>query len=84
MSELGLVPEKTFATNLIFVESRNVAEIKTEIRNDGLFDHCWRVHVWTEAKPQNVLDNAQFVRIIGSAVRSPSPDASNSISLSFP
>ena len=44
MSDLGLIPEATFAMNLIFVESQNVAEIKREIRIDGLFDHCWSVH----------------------------------------
>jgi hypothetical protein len=44
MSALGLIPERTFATNLIFVESRNVAEIKKEIRMNGLFEYCWRVH----------------------------------------
>jgi hypothetical protein len=44
MSDLGLIPETTFAMNLIFVESQNVAEIKREIRIDGLFDYCWQVH----------------------------------------
>lgn len=45
MAELGLTPEKTFATNLIFVESRKGEDIRPEIRDDGLFDIFWRVHI---------------------------------------
>jgi hypothetical protein len=42
MSELELVPEKTFATNLIFVESKTTAEMV--IHDSRLLDSCWCVH----------------------------------------
>ncbi len=40
MRELGLQPEETFASNLIFVESRSAEEMC----DLALFEDCWRVH----------------------------------------
>jgi uracil-DNA glycosylase len=40
MLELGCVPEQTFATNLVFVDSRTVDELNV----DKWRDPCWRVH----------------------------------------
>jgi len=44
MFELGITPERTFAANLVFVESRSSEDIKREIKDGGLFDIFWRVH----------------------------------------
>jgi hypothetical protein len=43
MKQLELAPQTTFATNLMFVESRNISEIKKESRS-GLLNCCWQVH----------------------------------------
>jgi hypothetical protein len=53
MSELGLRSETTFATNLIFVESRNAKQIY----DDVLFEACWRVHkkMLAEIKPKYIV-----------------------------
>jgi hypothetical protein len=44
MAELGIHPKTTFATNFIFVESRNVKQIKKAITDYDLIEACWRVH----------------------------------------
>jgi len=53
MSELRLNPEQTFATNLIFVESRTAEEIYDEV----LFEACWSVHkkMLAEIKPKYIV-----------------------------
>jgi hypothetical protein len=44
MSELGLQPEETFATNLIFIESRNVKELNAAPLFHTYLEACWQVH----------------------------------------
>jgi hypothetical protein len=44
MSELGLQPEETFATNLIFVESQNIEELKADPLFQIYLDACWKAH----------------------------------------
>ncbi len=53
MKELGLEPEKTFATNLIFVQSKTASEVY----NLHLFDRCWCVHqrMLAEVRPKYVV-----------------------------
>jgi hypothetical protein len=53
MSELGLKPEETFATNLIFVESQNAKEIYDPV----LFEACWRVQkkMLAEVRPKYIV-----------------------------
>lgn len=44
MSELGLNPKTTFATNFVFVESDNVRELKRDPLFRTYVDTCWLVH----------------------------------------
>jgi hypothetical protein len=57
MCELGLKPEETFATNLIFVESRGVKEIKADPLFKTYLEACWRVHqkMLAEIKPKYIM-----------------------------
>jgi len=60
MRELGAIPEETFATNLIFVESRSAREIY----DPALFEICWRVH-----KKMLAVVKPQFVVCLGNGER---------------
>jgi hypothetical protein len=44
MSELGIRPEDTFATNLIFVESSDIKDLKANPLFFSYLESCWRVH----------------------------------------
>ena len=44
MSELGLDPKTTFATNFIFVESKDVNALKKRAKFATYVENCWRVH----------------------------------------
>jgi len=59
MCELGLKPEETFATNLVFVESRNISGLKTDSRFDfeTCLEACWLVHreLLAEIKPKFIV-----------------------------
>jgi hypothetical protein len=53
MCELNLKPEKTFATNLTFVESNGAADIYSE----DLFNRCWTLHkkMLSEVRPDYII-----------------------------
>jgi hypothetical protein len=57
MAELGLKPEKTFATNLIFVESENVNKIKRDPLFKTYLESCWQVHrkMLAEIRPHYIV-----------------------------
>jgi hypothetical protein len=57
MCELGLKPEETFATNLIFVESRGIKEIKADPCFETFLGACWRVHkkMLAEVEPDYIV-----------------------------
>lgn len=59
MCELGLKPEGTFATNLVFVESRDIRNLKTDLRLDfeGCVAACWQVHkrLLAEIRPKFIV-----------------------------
>jgi uracil-DNA glycosylase len=44
MSQLGLKPKETFATNLVFNESKNVSKLKEEPVFRDHVDACWLAH----------------------------------------
>lgn len=44
MRELGIRPEETLAANLIFVESEDIKQLKTDPIFDACAQTCWRVH----------------------------------------
>jgi hypothetical protein len=45
MQQLGLKPEKTFATNFIFAESHDVEELRSDPNFQTYVDNCWPVHL---------------------------------------
>jgi hypothetical protein len=57
MCELGIKPEETFATNLIFVESRGIKEIKADPLFETYLEACWRVHrkMLAEVNPDYIV-----------------------------
>jgi hypothetical protein len=60
MRELRIQPEETFATNLIFVESRNAKAIY----DLALFDNCWRLH-----KQMLAVVRPKFIICLGNGER---------------
>jgi hypothetical protein len=57
MSQLGLKPKETFATNLVFVESDDIPTLKREPFFRDNVDACWQVHkkMLAEIRPKYIV-----------------------------